>query len=133
MDPVGDPRHPKIRPGFECIKRFTGIDEIPAEVRPAERPDQSLDESYKLAVGGEPVAADNALGVLAKMFPGNLTSAGLIKDKHHRHGRDEDPQPPAPALFVARLDKVHPTGLVNMPVVFAAIDFRQQEIEAQQR
>ncbi len=34
-----------------------------------------------------------------------------------------------PALLVRRLDKVHPDGLIDMPVVFAAIDFRQQEIE----
>jgi hypothetical protein len=38
-----------------------------------------------------------------------------------------------PALLARRLDKVHPTGLVNMPVVFAAVEFRQQDVEGLQK
>lgn len=96
---------------------------------PVERSHQSLNESYKLAVGGEPVAVYSAPGVLAEMFQGDIAGAGLIEDKHHRHGRDKDPQPPVSALLVGYLDKVHPASLVDMPVVFTAVDFRQQEIE----
>jgi len=89
-----DPGGPGVGPGGESGFFDDGLEEVPADVGPAEGQDQSRDLPGGGLVGAVPVDHQDS-GASGKVLKRDFGTAGGIQDEERRLGRQDHPEPPA--------------------------------------